>query len=504
MKSLRRLVRSSLLFALAVGSDSFDGPADDGEDAVCQAGDAQCNALGEDDVCRAGDEQCALHLLQTRGRMTLEEGDMSEMHTSGRRRGNKIQTEDLSVDWERKLAKLIAEVGKNITSAEWKAYYMGLDLKSLNMSMFEVDNRTIGVNGTEVNWMAHSNWWMPFTPVTSGEPTTLSLLEQEDVESALAEEFPDENAGIAPRPKVLLGSPGLPEESSMATSEETLGADSDLSSRRRHGDPLAKVPPRTKRTQQYMTMTQGRIDRVWDAITGLTKTIDWMNNFMGSHHRLWHGKAVLLVDDVDLSSGDHPREMADSETNEAAQHERHRHKKKQPVQEDFGNMHYQWGRPPQDPILDQIEETKNQTAKLWDHFGVKARVIEALKRRVAIYRRAAMALMQERIQPVEFMDPAAVEQSQADWEEGSFVDINLLEEAVTLKTVEHAGEWRVDHETTEKCCKCASKAYGFSATGKCGFCKDVLAAVSVDAKCTRSSEGFPGTQACADMCVNKV
>jgi len=456
-------------------------------------------ALAEDDQCAWGDEQCALNALQTRGqRMVLQEGDEGGKATSGRRRSNKIQTEDLSVEWEKKLAKRIADVGRNITAAEWKAYYMGLDLRSLNMSMFEIDNRTIGVNGTEVNWMRHPNWWMPFDPSTN-EPTALTLLEEQD-SASIAEE---EGAGFAP-PRFPLGSPGFSEDypKDILVETEEASETQSTSGRRRHGDPLAKVPPRTKRTQQYMTMTQGRIDRVWDAITGLTNTIDWMNNYMGSHHRLWHGKAVLLVDDVDLNSD--PREMTEAEANEEeTSDKRHKKKKKKKLTQDFGDQTFQWGKPPQEPILDQIKETKNQTAKLWDHFGIKARVIEALKRRVAIYRRAAMSLMQERIQRLDAIDPMAAEGSRADFEEGSFVDINLLEEAVTVRTVAHSGEWRVAGETTEKCCKCASNAFGYSMTGKCSFCKDVLAAASVDVKCTKSAVGFLGTQTCADMCVGK-
>jgi len=493
MKTLHMLILSSLLLTRAISAGNFN----------YQEGEA----LGEDDQCSWNDEECALSALQTRGeRMTLQEGYESETSTSGRRRSNKIQTEDLTVEWEKKLNKLIAKVGQNITAAEWKAYYMGLDLRSLNMSMFEIDNRTIGVNGTEVNWMRHPNWWMPFEPST-GEPTALNLLEN-DVAASIAEEFPDDSMLIVPRPAFPLGSAGFIEETQAPVDSDNLLEESvetvSSAGRRRHGDPLAKVPPRTKRTQQYMTMTQGRIDRVWDAITGLTNTIDWMNNFMGSHHRLWHGKAVLLADSADLS-WDWPwaqHELSDAVSQEAGNTDRHHPKKK--LTEDFGDQKFQWGRPPQEPILDQIKETKEQIKKLWDHFGIKARVIEALKRRVAIYRRAAMSLMEERIQRVDSIDPVAAENSHTGWEEGSFVDINLLEEAVTVSAVGRSDDWLVAGETIEKCCKCASKAFGYSATGKCSFCKEVVALVSVDAKCTKGAANFQGTQTCADMCVGKV
>ena len=59
--------------------------------------------------------------------------------------------------------------------------------------------------------------------------------------------------------------------------------------------------------------------------------------------------------------------------------------------------------------------------------------------------------------------------------------------------------------TTEKCCKCKSGKVGWSASGKCSFCKGkVSKTASVSEECKKNSPKFIGNSKCAKACKSKV
>merc|ERR1719437_134997 len=59
--------------------------------------------------------------------------------------------------------------------------------------------------------------------------------------------------------------------------------------------------------------------------------------------------------------------------------------------------------------------------------------------------------------------------------------------------------------TTEKCCRCKSGTKGWSASGKCSFCRGKVAKKkSVVKACTKKSKKFKGSRACANSCAAAV
>mmetsp|Transcript_140336 Transcript_140336/g.448515 ORF Transcript_140336/g.448515 Transcript_140336/m.448515 type:complete len:387 (+) Transcript_140336:112-1272(+) len=68
----------------------------------------------------------------------------------------------------------------------------------------------------------------------------------------------------------------------------------------------------------------------------------------------------------------------------------------------------------------------------------------------------------------------------------------------------HEQEWS-PFGTTEKCCRCKSNTVGWSASGKCSFCKgSVSKTKSVSSDCTVKSKTFKGNTACANSCKTSV
>eukprot|EP00443_Scrippsiella_acuminata_P039895 CAMPEP_0115223266 /NCGR_PEP_ID=MMETSP0270-20121206/28956_1 /TAXON_ID=71861 /ORGANISM="Scrippsiella trochoidea, Strain CCMP3099" /LENGTH=171 /DNA_ID=CAMNT_0002637511 /DNA_START=55 /DNA_END=566 /DNA_ORIENTATION=+ len=128
---------------------------------------AEVEALTHDDQCAGGDMQCSLSVLQLRGAAVLSSGlSHVETQSSGQseseeniqaedgagesmsiRRRRTSQTEDLSVAWTQKIYAWAVYINKNVTLIDWKLYYMNMDIKSTNDSLFHNPNATVGVNG---------------------------------------------------------------------------------------------------------------------------------------------------------------------------------------------------------------------------------------------------------------------------------------------------------------------------------------------------------------------
>ena len=59
--------------------------------------------------------------------------------------------------------------------------------------------------------------------------------------------------------------------------------------------------------------------------------------------------------------------------------------------------------------------------------------------------------------------------------------------------------------TTEKCCKCKSGKVGWSASGRCSFCKGYVSkTTSVSEECKKTSPKFVGNTKCSKACKSKL
>mmetsp|Transcript_102268 Transcript_102268/g.295873 ORF Transcript_102268/g.295873 Transcript_102268/m.295873 type:complete len:418 (-) Transcript_102268:132-1385(-) len=356
----------------------------------------ELRALADDDQCAAGDKDCALNAVQLRG-AKLEEGDEADLesaevhphhhHHDGN--SHKLITVDLSSAWATKLSAMIALVMKNVTLMDWKVYDMMLDVKSTNETLFKVPNRTIGVNGTEVDWTAHPVLWFPTPPAAPAAEGAASLLES---------------------------------DSSRPHHHHKHGAEE-------------KVPPRAKKVQGEMKVAQSELQRVWRAMTEFERQVNWVNNYMGFHPRHMNGRLVL----------------------------------EQEAAEELVEDSSEWSEDKKDVILNQIESAWDQADKIWANFGKLGKEMQKLKRRVARYLVAIPG------------------------------GLKLLE------TEDEGAEGEEDHwslfGTTEQCCLCKSGSVGWSASGKCSFCKGTVSKKrSVSSDCTAKAKNFKGNQVCADNC----
>ena len=91
---------------------------------------------------------------------------------------------------------------------------------------------------------------------------------------------------------------------------------------------------------------------------------------------------------------------------------------------------------------------------------------------------------------------------------GIFVQEDAEDEAVAAEddheVVKMSEEWGIT-STTEKCCKCKSGKVGWSASGRCSFCKGYVAkTASVSEECKKTSPKFVGNSKCAKACRSKV
>ena len=74
------------------------------------------------------------------------------------------------------------------------------------------------------------------------------------------------------------------------------------------------------------------------------------------------------------------------------------------------------------------------------------------------------------------------------------------EELMTL-----GSDWGFSSSTTEKCCRCKSGSVGWSASGRCSFCRGYVSKTANVAKeCQKNSPKFMGSKACARACKSKV
>mmetsp|Transcript_99469 Transcript_99469/g.278551 ORF Transcript_99469/g.278551 Transcript_99469/m.278551 type:complete len:400 (-) Transcript_99469:103-1302(-) len=367
----------------------------------------EARALEVDDQCAVGDEACAFNAMQLRGARIEAEEDLegAEVHPHHHHHSDasasKQDVEDLSSAWSMKLSKMIALLGDNITVMEWKMYYMMMDVASTNQTLFNVPNRSIGVNGTEVNWNSHPPTWIPTFDGAA------SLLEAE-------------------RPH------------------------------HHHKKGKEVTPPHMKQVQGEMTLAQKRLNAVWQSTSDFERDVNWVNNYMGFHKRKLNGRFVL-------------EQQAAERAEDASE----------------------WSEDKKDIILNQIDSAWNQSYKIWPTFHKLGKEMEQLKVRVARYMSVggpATLLEDEAYLEDEAVEDAADDEAVAE-DEG----MALLEELT-------AAEWSI-FGTMEQCCKCKTGTLGWSASGKCSFCKTGVATKkSVSAECVKSKKGFKGNQFCANSC----
>jgi len=324
-------------------------------------------ALREDDQCLSGEAGCAVDALQRRGVRSAVGVEDSAESRSSRRRGARNQAVDLTVDQERDLVSQIDLIGKNVTHMRWKLYYFGLDIKSTQDILTQKENASVGVNGTKVKWTAHEHSWLPsFSSLqTESASSPSSTVESQVSSGPLTEVRVDEDL------------------------DEPMQAASLLQSGRRRRDSLADVPPRTRRTQQYMTTTQRRLDSVWKSLTLVERRITLLHNYMGSHRRLVHGRAVLTQESADLETA--LAAVGDDETLAAvSSHESSVTSSRRRSSSDleFDEFELEWGSNPEGVILKQIKSAENQTESIWAYMGKRGRQMEACKRRVQMYEAA--------------------------------------------------------------------------------------------------------------------
>lgn len=88
-------------------------------------------------------------------------------------------------------------------------------------------------------------------------------------------------------------------------------------------------------------------------------------------------------------------------------------------------------------------------------------------------------------------------------------ELSTEDETIAKGDQGHAehGQWPsiFGSSTTEQCCRCKSGTVGWSATGRCSFCKgDVSQKLSVPAECKQDSKNFAGNTACANSCKTSI
>eukprot|EP00444_Apocalathium_aciculiferum_P027354 CAMPEP_0183444558 /NCGR_PEP_ID=MMETSP0370-20130417/95479_1 /TAXON_ID=268820 /ORGANISM="Peridinium aciculiferum, Strain PAER-2" /LENGTH=172 /DNA_ID=CAMNT_0025634965 /DNA_START=13 /DNA_END=528 /DNA_ORIENTATION=+ len=156
---------SFLLLAAAASTcvaTAVQTPADTMADlAIVEDGEV-VEALASDDLCLApagpSGTTCALVALQHSGR-PLKSGLVQA--SAGRPKHHGSDKPDLTDDWFHTLRESIRGIATNLTSIEWKLFYLGLDIASCNGTLLNGSGRVGGVNGTFVNWTNHSNTWIP-------------------------------------------------------------------------------------------------------------------------------------------------------------------------------------------------------------------------------------------------------------------------------------------------------------------------------------------------------
>jgi len=416
--------------------------------AQASAADAVVNsALASDDQCASGDEACALNALQLRGARAEADEDVvaaavhphhhHHHHKDDDNEGFFKQVEtDISTEWADKLSGMIKLLVENVTVMEWKMYYLEKDVMSANATLFDIEGRKVGVNGTVVNWTAHPSTWIPtFTAPAKAKAAAAEPADAEDAaaEPAASEPAAAEDAGAED-----------------AASEDADAEPSLLESEHPHHHKKDTGAPRVTKVQNEMTSAQKRLNAVWKATVDFDRDVNWMNNFMGVHRRTVHGRPVL--------------EQQAAERVASA--------------EDVA-----WTEDKKKIIMTQIESAWNQSYKIWPTFDRLGAKLENLKSRVARYNDA---------DEPDLLQEASSEQA----EDEAVADA----EGVALMAGSSEEDWSLFGTTEQCCkCKTgtmgwsASGKCSFCATG-------VATKKSVSAECVKAKKGFKGNQFCADAC----
>jgi len=213
------------------------------------------------------------------------------------------------------------------------------------------------------------------------------------------------------------------------------------------------LPPRLKQLRTDMADQQERIDLVGESLPILGRNMDWVAHWMGNHRRLKNGVPVLLEEDPSvkaMSSRPH-RSVAVDEATQVKKH-----------------------------VYKSIQKANTQQGEFWKQFGSLGTRLQGLKRRVKIYLAASKSA-------------GLLQETQREELEAMAADEAIAEQ-----------DWSI-FGTTEKCCKCKSGTTGWSASGKCSFCKGSVAKTkSVSSDCVKSNKKFKGNQVCANGCKTSV
>merc|ERR1719162_1152813 len=100
-------------------------------------------------------------------------------------------------------------------------------------------------------------------------------------------------------------------------------------------------------------------------------------------------------------------------------------------------------------------------------------------------------------------DDAEASETEEQPADASSDSVALAQDAAGVDDEAVADEewWPSIFGTTEKCCRCKSGTKGWSASGKCSFCRGRVAKKKSVAKaCTKKYRHFKGSRACANTC----
>jgi len=291
-------------------------------------------ALLFDDQCATGDEQCALNALQIRTE-------------SSRPRKSKVQ--DITAKTERELLAKVALIQKNTSAMQRKLHYLKMDYRSTLGLIHNTPNRSIGVNGTEVDWADHEATWYPQFSLLEAEDDPTEA-EAEALEDLIDGGEADDMMRLKPLNSSLNSSSGHPSSSR----------------RRRTATKIAGMPPRARKVQWKLTAQQSILDKVWNSMTVFERNIHRLINYMHGHTFV----ALSQYEDVE----------------EASMGTRHPHPVQQEVVYDYAVQ------TEKDLLVQQIRSADRQTEDIWRHMGSLGTQVQGLKSIAAAYtQRRALA-----------------------------------------------------------------------------------------------------------------
>merc|ERR1712098_287268 len=114
-----------------------------------------------------------------------------------------------------------------------------------------------------------------------------------------------------------------------------------------------------------------------------------LHNYMGSHRRLVHGRAVLAQEDaaleasVDVLDEEHILEAVSKHEASVTSSRR-----RSSTDSEFDEFDLEFGNNPEGVILKQIRSAEEQTDSIWVYMDKRGREMEACKRRVQRYETA--------------------------------------------------------------------------------------------------------------------